>query len=314
MTVRLDTSGARGRLIRRDLYEVRAGTLTALYGEDDATRASRVELYTGTTDSFSSTTTGTFTLGERERGEQAEQPEAPAEPTPTSVIAIEGQTPIPEAGATPPPQDAAPEEPPTAQMFLLSALYEFPGDAEADAWFGAQRDRVIADAESGATSFGAVTDGPTLGDASATFSLRRPVGAGEESAGGYRIYTRVGPVVAVIEAVSIPDLTLDGAAALMTAQVTCMQEGGCGGLASLSESMFAAVTAAQNEGAGGIAVITEPSGETAGEPATAPTQAPVITIEGEGTATEQTEEPRPTREPRERRRDREENATEVPSG
>lgn len=53
MTLRLDPSGATGRLIRRDIYDVRAGILTALFAEDDATRESRISLFTGTTDAFS---------------------------------------------------------------------------------------------------------------------------------------------------------------------------------------------------------------------------------------------------------------------
>ena len=61
MVLRLDPSSASGHLVRRDIYDVRAGTLTALYAEDDATRSSRIGLYTGTTDVFSATTSGTFT-------------------------------------------------------------------------------------------------------------------------------------------------------------------------------------------------------------------------------------------------------------
>ena len=39
MGLRLDSSAAAGTLVRRDLYDVRVGTLTALYNEDDADRA-----------------------------------------------------------------------------------------------------------------------------------------------------------------------------------------------------------------------------------------------------------------------------------
>ena len=60
MTLRLDPTGAAQGLIRRDLYDVRAGVLTALFSEDDSTRESRVALFTGTTDAFSATTNGTF--------------------------------------------------------------------------------------------------------------------------------------------------------------------------------------------------------------------------------------------------------------
>ena len=44
MGLQLDPSAAAGPLLRRDLYDVRVGTLTALYSEDDAERASRIDL------------------------------------------------------------------------------------------------------------------------------------------------------------------------------------------------------------------------------------------------------------------------------
>ena len=71
MALRLDPSTAVDALVRRDIYDVRAGTLTALYAEDDATREGRIELLTGTTDAFSSTTNGTFATGSANRSDRA---------------------------------------------------------------------------------------------------------------------------------------------------------------------------------------------------------------------------------------------------
>ena len=93
--------------MRRDIYDVRAGTLTALYAEDDATRRSRIGLFTGTTDVFSATTSGTFTQARRQR--RTDQPNGAdaAEPAPTSVIAIEGESPAPEEATPAPTQPVA---------------------------------------------------------------------------------------------------------------------------------------------------------------------------------------------------------------
>ena len=298
MTIRLDPSAATGRLIRRDIYDVRAGILTALFSEDDATRESRVSLFTGTTDAFSSTTNGTFSQGGADRDAESAEPEEPTAPTPTSVISIEGQAVEVEAPATP-ATDATAVEQATARVFMVSALYEFPGDSEADSWLTAQRERLLTQATAGGTTFTEVTDGPALGDASATFATRRNVGASEETAGGFRIYSRVGAIVAVLDIGSIPDMPLNGATRIMEMQVACVVEQGCTGLAPLPGSLF---------GDREDAVVEEPVQETVEDAGADPTP-PVIIIEGDQPAPEATEEreDRPTREPRERRnRDTEE--------
>jgi hypothetical protein len=300
MTVRLDPTGAGEGLVRRDLYDVRAGVLTALFAEDDATRESRVALFTGTTDAFSSTTNGTFSQdGSGERAETA-APEAPAAPTPTSVIGIEGQAPETETAATPATSNETAGETTSAQVFMVSALYAFPADAEAELWFTEQRQRLLDQEQTGATRFTEVTDAPALGDASATFATRRPVGAGEQTAGGFRIYARVGAIVAVLDVGSVPDMPLNGATRIMEMQVACIQEQGCAGPATLPARLF---------GGSDEAVAEEPEQEAAGEPAAEPTPASVIIVEGDQPAPEATREPRPTREPRERRnRDRDEDS------
>jgi hypothetical protein len=286
MTLRLDPTGAAQGLIRRDLYDVRAGVLTALFSEDDSTRESRVTLFTGTTDAFSATTNGTFSQNGSGQPTATAAPEEPAEPTPTSVISVEGQASQPETPATPAQSDQSAAESVTAQVFMVSALYAFPTDAEAESWLTAQQERLRAQ-ETGATTFTEVAEGPALADASATFATQRPVGTGEQTAGGFRIYSRVGAIVAVLDIGSVPDMPLNGATRIMEMQVACIQEQGCTGPATLPARLF---------GGTDEAVIDEP--EAGGEQATEPTPASVI-IEGDQPAPEATKEPKPTREPRE---------------
>ena len=303
MTLRLDPSAATAMLVRRDLYDVRAGILTALFSEDEATRESRIALFTGTTDSFSSSTSGTFSQDSAgQRGEAAE-PDAQAPPTPTSVISVEGQDQA-ETPATPPSIDATAAEAETARVFMVSSLYEFPGDTEADTWLVTQRDRLLAEQSEGDTTFTEVPDGPALGDAAATFAARRNLGADEETAGGFRMYSRVGAIVAVLDIASNPDMPLNGATRIMEMQITCIQEQGCAGPASLPRGL--------TEGTEG-ASIEEPAQEPDAVTEPEPTPPSVITIEGDQPAADGTEEreQRPTREPRERRN---RDADEEPAG
>jgi cell division septation protein DedD len=298
MTLRLDPTDAAEGLIRRDLYDVRAGVLTALLSEDESTRESRITLFTGTTDAFSSTTNGTFSQGDSDQRAGTATPQEPAEPAPTSVISIEGEASDPETSATPTPATVTLVEANNAQVFMVSALYAFPGDAEAESWFGQQRERLLSQ-EGSATTFTEVPDAPTLGDGSATFATRRPVGAGEQTAGGFRIYARVGAIVAVLDIGSLPDMPLSGATRIMEMQVTCIEEQGCAGPASLPGRLFGDTDEAADE---------EP--DQAGA-AAEPTPGSIIIVEGDQSAPRETGEPRPTREPRERRN---RDATEVPAG
>ena len=303
MALRLDPSNATGTLIRRDVYDVRAGILTVLFAEDDATRESRIDLFTGTTDAFSSTTNGTFSQGRPDRGVENAEPDAQGVPTPTSVISIEGQA-AEETAATPQPVYVTSTELASARVFMVGALHAFPGDAEADTWFVTQRDRLRANTAGGATTFTEVADGPALGDASATFATRRATGVGEETAGGFRIYSRVGSIVAVLDIGSVPDMPLNGATRIMEMQVACIQEQGCSGPAALPGSIF---------GGADEAAIEEPAQEPDAVTTEVPTPEPVIIVEGDQPTAEATRErdERPTREPRERRN---RDAEEAPAG
>ena len=240
MGLRLDPSAAAGTLVRRDLYDVRVGTLTALYNEADADRASRIALFTGTTDAFSSTANGAFVLGEP--GQQAgaterSGPVATAAPTPTSVIRIEGEPEAPAVVSTPEPTVAVDTEPDTIQVFVTTSLFAFPGDTEAETWFETQRDGLTG-ATTGSGTFTAVPEAPLLGEASATFATRRSVGADDQEVGGFRLYSRVGAIVAVLDVESSGDVPLEGAARLMRFQLECIARQGCAGLASVPQNLF----------------------------------------------------------------------------
>ncbi|HET7093649.1 MAG TPA: hypothetical protein VFI22_09235, partial [Thermomicrobiales bacterium] len=236
MALRLDPSTATGQLIRRDLYDVRAGVLTPLYGEDDDARANRIDLLTGTTDAFSTTMSGTFAQPSRGRGSGRESAE---NPTPTPVIGIEGQSAAPAPVSTPTSREPqAQVEDITAQVFMISALYAFPGEGEADAWLTAQTERLLSNPAQGTQTFTAVADAPRLGDGSATFATERPTGTGDETAQGFRIYARLGAIVAALEIGSVPGVELNGAARLMATQIDCIAEGGCIEPAPLPASIF----------------------------------------------------------------------------
>ena len=163
--------------MRRDIYDVRAGALTALYAEDEAARESRIETFTGTTDAFSSTTDGTFAIGGGNRSDRETEPATPAAPAPTSVIAIEGESTESIIVATPQAieteSDREADEPNAAQVSATSALYAFPGDAEADTWLIANQERLAAGAASGEETFTEVPDAPSFGDDSVMFKTRR---------------------------------------------------------------------------------------------------------------------------------------------
>jgi hypothetical protein len=241
MGLQLDPSAAAGSLLRRDLYDVRAGTLTALYAEDDAGRASRIDLFTGTTDAFSSTTNGTFVLDASARQSRGADPPGqvePALPSPTSVISIEGESAAATAMSTSEPTVTIETEPDTTQVFVTTSLFAFPGDTEAEMWFETQRDRLLTDATTVAGSFTDVSDAPSFGNEAAAFATRRVIEAGEQAVDGFRMYSRVGAIVAVLDIESSAEVPLAGMARLMRFQVDCIERQGCTGLASVPQNLF----------------------------------------------------------------------------
>jgi hypothetical protein len=239
--LQLDPAAAVGALLRRDLYDVRAGTLTALYAEDDAGRASRIDLFTGTTDAFSATTNGTFVLDAATRQSRGADPRGQIElalPSPTSVISIEGESAASTAVSTSEPTVAVETEPATTRVFVTTSLFAFPGETEAEMWFRAQQDRLLTNATTAAGSFTEVSDAPSFGNEAATFATRRVIEAGDQAVDGFRMYSRVGAIVAVLDVESSAEVPLDGVARMMRFQVDCIERQGCTGLASVPQNLF----------------------------------------------------------------------------
>lgn len=247
MALRLDTSTASGPVGRRDLYDVRGGDFTPLYNLSDATRAARLALYSGTSDAFTATTIGEFRARSAPRGQASpsvtESPAAAAPSAPTSVISIAGEATgeeEPIAPSTPgPAADEQQTGPASATTWVLmtSALYAFPDEAAADAWYAAQHNRLITNPASDAASPEVVSDAPSYGDVSSTFAITRPI-TPEISGKGYRFFVRTGAIVAVLEIVSEPGISLRGAGSLMELQMTCIEDQGCTGGAPLPGSLF----------------------------------------------------------------------------
>jgi len=129
-------------------------------------------------------------------------------------------------------------DPETALVVMTTSVFAFPGESQADTWLKSQRDSLIVADTTPAGTFTEVPQGPSPGDAAATFSTRRTVGEGEQSVGGFRMYSRVGAIVAVLEIESSADVPLDGAARLMRFQVECIERQGCSGLASVPQNLF----------------------------------------------------------------------------
>jgi hypothetical protein len=332
MGLQLDPSAAAGTLDRHDMYDVRAGTLTALYAEDDTKRASRIDLFTGTTDAFSATTNGTFVLDASARQSRGADPPGqvePALPSPTSVISIEGESAAPTAVSTPEPTVAVEAEPDTTQVFATTSLLAFPGDTEAEMWFRAQRERLLTAATTAAGSFTAVSDAPSFGNEAATFATHRVIEAGDQAVDGFRMYSRVGAIVAVLEIESSAEVPLDGMARLMRFQVDCIERQGCTGLASVPRNLFGdeedpvaqrlarariAETTPSPVAVPAAVPIQEPAPMPIAEPAPAPSEEPAPDLVEEeppivedGAAPPEAEgDSRERRGPRERIRDRRE--------
>jgi hypothetical protein len=196
-------------------------------------------------------------------------------------------------------------------------------------WFETQRDGLIATDTTSAGTFTEVPEAPSLGDAAATFATRRVIGAGEQTVGGFRMYSRVGAIVAILAIESSADVPLDGAERLMRFQFECIESQGCAGLASIPQNLFgdeedlvfqrSAPPPTQEPTPAPVAELTavpiqEPAPMPVEEPAPAPIEepAPDLTeeeppiVEDDASPPEAEGDSRERRGPRERLRDRRE--------
>jgi hypothetical protein len=140
--------------------------------------------------------------------------------------------------STPEPAVVVETAPDTALVFMTTSLFAFPGESEADTWLKSQRDGLIAGGTTSAGTFTDVPEAPSLGDAAATFATRRMIEADNQAVGGFRLYSRLGAIVVVLQIESSSDLPMDGAARLMRFQLECIERRGCMGLASVPQNLF----------------------------------------------------------------------------
>jgi hypothetical protein len=217
MALRLDLEEADAGVSARALYEIRAGALTAVFGEPEDARTSRAALLTGTTDAFTSSTEGNFTRTESSRGNRQPGSASPEADQP--------------GGASSPIPESAP-----ATVDLVSSLYAFTSEADADAWMADQENALEA-AASATTTYQRVSDAPALADAAAVFSMATLLEGGTELS-GYRIFARSGTIVAVVDIQSAPAVSLRGAVGLVEEQLACIEAQGCAGSVSLPGSIF----------------------------------------------------------------------------
>ncbi len=218
MALRLDLDEADPGVSVRSLYEIRAGALTAVFGEGEDARASRAALLAGTTDAFTTATLGNFTRGEPNRGDRQSDSASPE-----AEQGLEAASP---ASTVPP-----------AAVDLASSLYAFPSESEADVWM-ANQESALATIPS-ATMFERVSEAPALADAAAVFTMTTRQENGSELS-GYRIYARSGAIVAVVDIQSAPAVSLRGAVSLVEEQLACIAAQGCAGSVSLPGSIFGA--------------------------------------------------------------------------
>ena len=219
MALRLDLGQAEPDVSVREVYDIRAGALTTVFGEDEDKRVGRADMLAGTTDAFTTSTSGIFSRTDSNRGERRAN-----ESTPVADQPDDAASPVP---ASPP-----------ATVNLTSSLYAFPSDSEADAWMASQENALLTNL-SPAMTYERVNDAPALADAAAVFSASN-VQEGRTELSGYRIFTRSGNIVAIVELTSDPPVSLRGAVGLTEEQLACIAAQGCAGNVSLPGSIFGA--------------------------------------------------------------------------
>lgn len=219
MALRVDLEGADRGVSTRALYENRAGALTAVFGEGEASRGRRAALLVGTTDAFMSSTDGAFRRPLSNRADR--------QPDQASPVAE-----VPAAASSP-----SPVRPPAA-VRLESSLFAFPSESEADTWM-ANQENALTTQPSETTTFERVSDAPALADAAAVFTMAT-LQENDPDLTGYRIFARSGTIVAILDIQSAPTVSLRGAVGLMEDQLACIAAQGCAGSVSLPGSIFGA--------------------------------------------------------------------------
>ncbi|MFM9106674.1 MAG: hypothetical protein ACKOWF_08245, partial [Chloroflexota bacterium] len=112
-----------------------------------------------------------------------------------------------------------------------STISSFPSAGDADLWLSNLPGLVASDKLPGYSAFDPVSAAGPFGEASAVYSVTRTVG--EAQLEGFRVYTRVGADVAIVEFASSAAPAIDDLLPLIDAQVACLPAGACAGPADL---------------------------------------------------------------------------------
>ena len=218
MALRIDLDQAEAGVTVRELYEIRAGALTAVFAESTDERERRAQLLTGTTDAFTTSISGSFVRSASNRLDR--QPDLASPP------------PAPESASSPAPASAP------AAVNVQSSLFAFASESDADAWMANQENDALT-APSATTTFERVSGAPALADAAAVFRMTTRQEDGPELS-GYRVFARSGTIVAIVDVQSAPEVSLRGAVGLVEEQLACIAALGCSGSVSLPGSIFGA--------------------------------------------------------------------------
>ncbi|MBA3416692.1 MAG: hypothetical protein H0U10_15845 [Chloroflexia bacterium] len=113
----------------------------------------------------------------------------------------------------------------TSPLAFGTTLLSFLTPEDADLWLGGLDDRLGQDPLRGYLSFAAVSDATEFGEGSATYAFQRQIG--DDVAGGFRVYVRVGSDIAAVEYAAVPETSLADIEGLVAAQVACLDAASC---------------------------------------------------------------------------------------
>jgi len=192
--LRLDVGPSASSVAIQEAYELIAGAAIRGYREEEAALEARAESYAGAENVYSSTVAAVIGGGAGRR--------AGPEGTPRATAAGQG-----------------------SEIGYASVLYGFSDEAAAEEWLAGLDARLQQAQLPGYLSFAAVADAPAYGDGSITYELNRQIG--EATAGGFRVYVRVGAEVAAVELAAVDGVSVDAVEELVNAQIECLQRGAC---------------------------------------------------------------------------------------
>ncbi len=181
------------------LYGAIDGAMVPLFGESEDSLNTRATAYTGATDVSVSTFISRGT-GENE------------------TATAEGET--------------------AAPFSYVTTILRFPSPEDASAWLGGLNEQSPAGLRPEFLSLSAVTDAPTFGEASVTYSFTQQLEG--QTATGYLTYVQVGADIAAVELAAVPEAPFAAFEPLVTGQAECLTAGDCPALADPPADLVAA--------------------------------------------------------------------------